>query len=98
MIAIPRTSKVRTSPLLLAWFSISVLSVACSQAPPKPTIQQMKAEASYGADLALCVDRASTVAESKSCRKLVDACWEQAKTLEDAEKCKDIIPAKDGGK
>ncbi len=33
------------------------------------------AESAYGADLLRCVDKATTLAESKACRRAVDVRW-----------------------
>jgi hypothetical protein len=58
---------VRLFPALVVYFSVSTL--ACT---PKTPAQ---AEAAYTAEQLRCVDLATTLAESKACRKQVDEKW-----------------------
>ncbi len=55
-------------------FALGCTAGACSK-ESKPTATQAAAEATYGAMLLDCVDRATTLAESKACRAEVDRKW-----------------------
>lgn len=60
------------------------LLIGCSS---PPSTAATAAESAYTADLVRCVDKASTLAESKACRAQVNASWGIVETA-----------TKDGGK
>ncbi len=51
--------------------AFALLLTACAHQTPA----QNAAEGAYGAELARCVDKATTLAESKACRADVDRRW-----------------------
>ena len=58
--------------LLLAFYACVAHVTGCGWLPGDTTTQ---AELAYRAELLRCVDAATTLAESKACRKSADAKW-----------------------
>ena len=63
-----------TGAVLLVLSGLACVASKCACTPPQ-TAEQAAAEGAYGAALVDCVERASTLAESKACRARVDAAW-----------------------
>jgi len=64
---------------LVGWLTILSYSCAACREAAEPT-----AEVAYGAALLRCVDKATTLAESKACRAKVDEEWHITQTATDA--------------
>lgn len=62
---------------VLAFFGMILALHLCTgcKGPEPKTAEQAAAEAGYGAALLDCVDKSTTLAESKACRARVDAAW-----------------------
>ncbi len=60
----------------LALFGWGCVFTHCAApSAPRPTEAQVAAEGAYGAELLACVERATTLAQSKACRAEVDRRW-----------------------
>lgn len=70
----------------VAAIALAVILNMLTGCPQPSAAAQNATEAAYGADLLRCVDKATTLAESKACREQVDLKWGIVHTI-----------AKDGG-
>lgn len=75
----------RLLAFVLGMFIFGARFAACLAgcATPPATAARVAAEGAYGAALLDCVEKSSTLAESKACRARVDAAWGITQTGKD---------------